>query len=105
MCCTGGWIRGSSSRLYAAAVADDPRTDADIDRHFGINPGLPSQGPKGPSYEKGTVIIDVSDVDAHKSLWRSAMQGYVNLDLPASERKERIKRVVSMMFNSFPRGQ
>lgn len=87
------------------AALEGALSDADIDRHFGINPGLPSQGPKGPSYEKGTVIIDVSDVDAHKSLWRSAMQGYVNLDLPASERKERIKRVVSMMFNSFPRGQ
>lgn len=86
------------------AALEGALSDADIDKHFGINPGLPSTGQQGPAYEKGTIIIDVADTDAHKSLWRSAMQGYVNLDLPAGERNERIKRVVNMMFSSFPRG-
>lgn len=87
------------------AALEGALSDVEIDRLFGINPGLPSQNATGPAYEKGTVIIDVSDLEAHKSVWRSAMQGYVNLDLPARERKERIKRVVSMMFSSFPRGE
>jgi len=92
-------------RVSFVAALEGALSDADIDRHFGINPGLPSPGEQSPAYEKGTVIIDVSDVDTHKSLWRSAMQGYVNFDLPARERRERIKRVVGMMFGSFPRGE
>ena len=77
---------------------------ADINRHFGINPGLPGQK-SGQTYEKGTVIIDISDPATQKSLWRSAMQGYVEMSLTQSVRQERIKSVVAQMFRSFPKGK
>ena len=69
---------------------------------FGINPGLPSQSPSGQSYDKGTLIIDVSDKTTRRSLWRSAMQGYVTLDISEKERRERIRLLVEKMFRSFP---
>jgi hypothetical protein len=94
---------GQYSISYVAAL-EGSLSDEEISRRFGLNPGLPSQQ-TGQTYEKGTVVVDISDPTTKKSLWRSAMQGYVELDLPESVRQERVKRIVAMMFSGFPSGK
>lgn len=97
--------RGGAYVVSYVAALERALSDDEIDKSFGINPGLTSQNRSEQLYEKGTIIIDVADPLAKKSLWRSAMQGYVVFDLPSSVRKERVKGVVSQMFSSFPQGQ
>jgi hypothetical protein len=94
--------RGGEYHVSYVAALERALSDDEIDSLFGINPGLPSQSPSGQSYDKGTLIIDVSDKTTRRSLWRSAMQGYVTLDISEKERRERIRLLVEKMFRSFP---
>lgn len=94
---------GSMYSISYVAALESALSDEDINAHFGINPGLSSKSSSAKSYEKGTVIIDVSDNKEHISLWRTAMQGYVNLEIPNHLRKKRVVDVVSAMFRDFPR--
>lgn len=96
--------RGQYNISYVAAL-EKSLSDQEIDSRFGINPGLRSKQQDGQVYEKGTVIIDVADPLTQTSLWRSAMQGYVEFGLSKSVRSARIKKVVETMFMSFPRGK
>lgn len=97
--------RGGNYLVSYVAALEGALSDDDLDKIFGINPGLPSQNRSGLSYEKGTIIIDISSPEDQRSLWRSAMQGYVADNLSKRERKDRIKRIVEQMFNSFPYSQ
>jgi hypothetical protein len=97
--------RGGEYQVSYVAALESALSDDELDSLFGINPGLPSQSPSGQSYDKGTIIIDVSDPVGKTSLWRSAMQGYVTRDLSDKERSERVRRVVEKMFRSFPPGK
>ncbi len=94
--------RGGEYKVSYVAALERSLSDEELDKSFGINPGLPSQSRSGQSYEKGTIIIDVSDAVSTRSLWRAAMQGYVTLDLSEKARRERVSRIVGKMFRSFP---
>jgi len=101
----GYLVSGESGyRISYVAALEKALSDDEINKYFGVDPGLPAQSVPERSYEKGTVIIDVSDPTTNKSLWRSAMQGYVELKLSRSARKDRVRSTVSSMFMSFPRG-
>lgn len=96
--------RGGSYEISFVAALERALSDAELDAQFGINPGLPTKVKTGQTYEKGTIIIDVSDPEAQRSLWRSAMQGYIAQKLSTRNRKERVRRIVEQMFNNFPQG-
>lgn len=95
---------GSMYNISYVAALESALSDDDIITHFGISPGLSGESSSARSYEKGTVIIDVSDNQAQKSLWRTAMQAYVSLDIPNKTRQKRVNDAVAMMFRNFPKG-
>ncbi|MDH3999590.1 MAG: DUF4136 domain-containing protein [Desulfuromonadales bacterium] len=80
-------------------------SDMEINKRFGVNPGMLGDSSDTNAYDKGTVIADVIDPTSGESLWRSALQAYVVFDLEEAVRKERIEKAVTRLFGSFPVAQ
>lgn len=91
---------GDYRLVYVAALEKD-LTDADLNQLFGINPGY-APGSTRSVYEKGTVVIDISDPVTHESFWRAAAQGHVDYKIDDATRRLRLERLVEKMFSDFP---
>ncbi|MGI9534408.1 MAG: DUF4136 domain-containing protein [Thermodesulfobacteriota bacterium] len=76
-------------------------SDMDINNLYEINPGFVPGNYDEDKYEKGTVIIDIIESRTNRMVWRGALQGLANFDVPEKERKKNIKGVVELLLNQF----
>jgi len=77
--------------------------DSDIQRLYGLVPGLLVGEVDHQRYEKGTVIFDVIDTKTQQLAWRTAGQALATIvDLPISERKARINYFVKKLLAFLP---
>lgn len=82
-------------------AGDSTLTDQKITQNFGINPGPMRDKDSINEYEKGTVIIEVADVDSRSLIWRGALQAHVSDDVPEDARRERIDKAVKILIDNF----
>jgi hypothetical protein len=81
-----------------ALVMENAVSDAAISQLSGLQPGLVGSN----SYEKGTLIIDITSASRRRSIWRGAVQANVDFDLPDDVRQERLSRAVAMLLAELP---
>ena len=77
-------------------------SDADITQRFGVMPGFQAKNPDKAQYEKGSIIVDIVDVGAGKSVWRGAIQGFASVELSDDERRKRLEKIMSELIAQFP---
>lgn len=71
-------------------------------RDMGVSPGLVSASPDTERFERGTLVILIVDNLTRRTLWRSALQGFADMDIPADVRQRRINEIVASMLAGFP---
>jgi hypothetical protein len=81
---------------FGLALSDD-LSDADINKKFGVSPGLNAD----QDYIKGSFLIYVDDATTNQRIWRGAAQGFVHEEFSKDERKERAKKVVNMLLSQY----
>jgi hypothetical protein len=74
-----------------------------IQQRFGLLPGLNVDGVNDPRYEKGSLLLAVMSIDLNVYYWRSAVQGFVDLEKGINNPSDqRMQGILSMMLGRFP---
>ena len=77
--------------------------DQTIQERFGLLPGLKRTKANDPRYEKGSLLLTVLDNQQKTIYWRSAVQGFVDLEKDRVESgSSRIQGILNMMLRDFP---
>lgn len=78
--------------------------DKTIQDKFGLLPGLTRGTMDDPRYEKGSLLLAVFDNEQKGTYWRSAVQGFVDLEADkANKETSRMQKILGMMLNEFPK--
>ncbi|MCF7969720.1 MAG: DUF4136 domain-containing protein [Methylococcaceae bacterium] len=86
-----------------AAALTSALDDQQIQKQYGLVPGLMVNPLNPQRYEKGTLIFDVLNPQTNKLAWRTAGQALASLeDIPLAERKARIQVFVKKMLAFLP---
>jgi hypothetical protein len=67
-----------------------------------LQPGLSRNSPGPARYEKGTLVIELTDKSTGLAAWHSALQGFAVRDLDATGRWQRIGLMVDRMLAGVP---
>lgn len=67
-----------------------------------LQPSLNLTSPDPGKYEKGNLEIEVTERSTGLTAWRSALQGFANLELSDAERRQRIGLLVDRMLAGIP---
>ncbi len=82
---------------------EDDIADATIQDKFGLLPGLNEQGMQKVQYEKGTLLLAALDNELKQVYWRSALQGFVDMEDEINDQGgERMQAILHMMLGGFP---
>lgn len=88
---------------FLFALEDDLADRVILDK-FGLVPGLSKTALAEPRYAKGTLLLSVLDTELKKVYWRSAIQGFVDLEKDQqADNSERMQRVLHIMMGGFPK--
>lgn len=83
---------------------EDDLADNTIQRRFGLVPGLRKTAVTDPRYAKGTFLLSVLDNELKKVYWRSALQGFVDLEKDQQAgNSERMQHILGIMMGGFPK--
>ena len=78
-------------------------SDNEIQRKYGLVPGLIIDYVDHQRYEKGTLIFDVVNPETQQLAWRTAGQALATLEeIPLAERKKRITIFVNKLLAFLP---
>jgi len=67
-----------------------------------LQPGLNLNSPDPARYQKGTLVIEVTEKSTGRTAWRSALQGFAVRELGDTERRQRIGLMVDRMLAGMP---
>lgn len=82
---------------------EDDIADKTIQEKFGLVPGLKNHTQSVPRYKKGTFLLAVLDADLKKVYWRSAMQGFVDLEKDKNDpNTDKMQKILQLMMGEFP---
>jgi len=82
---------------------EDAIADKTIQQRFGLLPGLKRSNVNDPRYEKGTLLLAVLDNQERTIYWRSAVQGFVDLEQDKIESgSSKMQGILNMMLGEFP---
>ncbi|WP_166372119.1 DUF4136 domain-containing protein [Psychromonas sp. SA13A] len=82
---------------------EDDIADQTIQQRFGLLPGLTRSNVNDPRYEKGSLLLAALDNQEKTVYWRSAVQGFVDLEQDRMESGSvRMQYILSMMLGGFP---
>jgi hypothetical protein len=82
---------------------DDAVGNKTIEERFGLLPGIKRNNVSEPRYKKGSFLLAVLDNREQNVYWRSAVQGFVDIEKDQAEVKSnRMKAILSMMLGKFP---
>lgn len=88
---------------FLFALEDELADKAILDK-FGLLPGLSKTTALEPRYAKGTFLLSVLDNELKKVYWRSALQGFVDLEQDQQAgNSERMQRILQIMMGGFPK--
>jgi hypothetical protein len=74
-----------------------------IQQRFGLLPGLQRNNVHQPRYKKGSFVLAVLDNKQQNIYWRSAVQGFVDIEKDKTEaQSNRMKGILGMMLGKFP---
>lgn len=77
--------------------------DSKIQALFGLVPGVTTLGVNSNRYEKGTFLLTVLDNKVQHVYWRSAMQGFVDMEQSKEEQRlGQFQSVLATMMGQFP---
>ena len=66
-------------------------------------PGLTRGNELDPRYEKGSLLLAVLDNEQKATYWRSAVQGFIDLEKDKSDNSQnRMQKILGMMLGGFP---
>lgn len=82
-------------------ASEDTIADKEIQQRFGVLPGLQRKTVKDPRYKKGSLILGALDNQEKTIYWRSAIQGFVDLE-DDQVSSTRIQGILGMMLGKFP---
>lgn len=84
--------------LHAAGAGQEPEGT------YGnqLQPSLNLASPDPARYEKGTLVIEVTDRLSGRTAWRSALQGFAIPGLGEAERRQRLGLMVDRMLAGVP---
>jgi hypothetical protein len=90
--------------VHYKVTLDEPgtpreQTETDTDQ---LQPSLNLVSPDPGKYEKGSLVIELTERSTGIIAWRSALQGFANLELSDSERSQRIGLMVDRMLAGVP---
>lgn len=86
---------------YRVAM-DDAGAGRGLGKAYGVEPSLNIDSPDPDRYEKGTLVIEVTDRPSGFTAWRSALQGFTDTGLGEAERRQRIELMVERMLAGIP---
>ncbi|MFT6986509.1 MAG: hypothetical protein ACJAT7_002350 [Psychromonas sp.] len=82
---------------------EDDMADKTIQEKFGLVPGVNKNVLSDPRYKKGTFLLAVLDAQLKKVYWRSAMQGFVDLEKDKNDKSvDRMQKILHLMMGDFP---
>jgi len=83
---------------------DTPQADREqAGMHPGqLQPSLNINSPDPGKYEKGTLVIELTERATGLTAWRSALQGFANLELGEAARRQRLGLMVDRMLAGVP---
>jgi hypothetical protein len=81
---------------------DDAEMNSDAARRVGIIPSLNFSTPDPEKFEKGTIVIEVTQSATRMIAWRSALQGFSIIDLDDADRRKRLDGMVQRMLSGLP---
>ncbi len=81
---------------------DDSEMNSDAARRSGVTPSLNFSTPDPEKYEKGTIVIEVTQSASGIVAWRSALQGFSIIDLDDADRRKRLDGMVARMLSGLP---
>lgn len=82
---------------------EDDLADQQIQDRFGLLPGVNRNAITDKRYEKGTFLLAVLDNKADLIYWRSAMQGFVDLENDRlDDSTDHMQQVLNLMMGGFP---
>ena len=73
--------------------------NSDAARRSGVIPSLNFSTPDPEKYEKGTIVIEVTQSANGIVAWRSALQGFSIIDLEDADRRKRLDGMVARMLS------
>ncbi len=83
-------------------ILGDTASDERVVQELGLDPGMRTTSPDATRYTRGTLVISVIDKRTGRTAWRSSLQGFADLDIPASLRQQRIYNIVANMLAGLP---
>jgi hypothetical protein len=95
-------VSGSRYAIAYTAALESALDDEAIIRRFGLLPGHQQIPADDQNIEKGSLIIYLFNSQSGHIVWRSAAQTGVNMKADPDVRKEKVKRIVGEMFETFP---
>mgnify|MGYP001555368684 CR=1 FL=1 len=81
---------------------DDAELNSDAARRSGVIPSLNFSTPDPEKFEKGTIVIEVTQAATRVVVWRSALQGFSIIDLDDADRRKRLDGMVQRMLSGLP---
>jgi hypothetical protein len=81
---------------------DDAEMNSDAARRSGVIPSLNFSTPDPEKYEKGTIVIEVTQSATAIVVWRSALQGFSIIELDDADRRRRLDGMVQRMLFGLP---
>ena len=81
---------------------DDSEINSDAARRSGVIPSLNFSTPDPEKYEKGTIVIEVTQSANGIVAWRSALQGFSIIDLDDADRRKRLDGMMQRMLSGLP---
>ena len=97
----GGQGPGDLVVGYSVSL-DDSEMNSDAARRSGVIPSLNYSTPDPEKYEKGTIVIEVTQSANGIVAWRSALQGFSIIDLDDADRRKRLDGMVQRMLSGLP---
>ncbi len=103
-----GYRPGAAAGSGGLAVAyhvvlGETAAGSPVDAGYGMRPGLAVEHPGQQHFEKGTLVLIVTDRASGRPAWRSALEGFARLDIPEPVRQQRINEIVARMLERVPR--
>lgn len=97
----GGQGPGDLVVGYSVSL-NDAEMNSDAARRSGVIPSLNFSTPDPEKYEKGTIVIEVTQSATAIVVWRSALQGFSIIDLDDADRRKRLDGMVQRMLSGLP---
>jgi hypothetical protein len=97
----GGQGPGDLVVGYSVSL-NDAEMNSDAARRSGVIPSLNFSTPDPEKYEKGTIVIEVTQSATAIVVWRSALQGFSIIDLDDADRRKRLDGMVQRMLSGRP---